>query len=220
MTITMETLIGVNARYHHQHRVTESDVQKANEIVRVIEQTRNNAIPQPGDIVQYTTKHGNYYAKAHIEGTTDGRLSICENPSTPFVTVYDGIVRTNTSGGAWASIPANLEHVGVANKAFVHWGHCGPCGNGAFTVIATVNVWRYTDGNPEFSTEHHDMFYATHLDKPDTYGYTHIVTSGYSTPHTAFRTEGEYHDWLTACEGAERPAAWANSRIVWVKKPA
>jgi hypothetical protein len=219
MIVTMETLIGVNASYHQEHRVTESDVQKANEVARVIEKTRNNVVPQPGDIVQYTTKHGDYYARAHIEGGNgDGKLSICEQPSTPFVNVDGGIVRTNTSGGAWASIPATLEHVGVANKAFVHWGHCGRCGNGAFTVIAQVNVWRYTDGNSEFSTEHYNMFYTTHLEKLDGYGYLYHVSCGYSTPYTAFRTEREYRQWIDTYGGVERPAAWSNSRIVWTKK--
>lgn len=218
MEYTRESLIGVNASYHQQHRVSESDVQKASRIAQVIESTRTDAGPQVGDIVQYTTKHGDYHSTAHIEHMTDGKWIICEQPSTPFVSVIRGAVNTNTSGGAWASIPTNPEYVGVAQKAFVSWGHCGPCANGAFTVVAQVNVWRYTDGNPEFSTEHHDMFYVTRLDRPDGYGYIYHVSRGWSMPYKAFRTDGEYQDWLNRYDGVERPAAWTNSKIVWTRK--
>lgn len=215
---SIEDLIGVNASYHHEHRVSESDVQQANRIAQVIESTRTDVGPQVGDIVQYTTRHGDYYPRAHIENVNDGRLSICEQPSEPFITVDEGAVRTSTSGGAWASIPATLERVGTAQKSFVAWGHCGPCGNGAFRVFAQVNVWRYTDGNPEFSTETHDMFYATRLDKPDDYGYVYHVRRGYSTPYQAFRTDAEYLRWLESTHGIERPAAWLNSTIVWTPR--
>ena len=218
MGYTLESLIAVNASYHHEHRVSESDVQKATRIAQVIESTRTDAAPQAGDIVQYTTKHGDYYHRAHIEGMCDGKLSICEQPSTPFVVVEEGIVRTNTSGGAWAAIPANLKYIGVTTKKFVAWGHCGPCGNGAFGVIAHVNVWRYTDGNPEFSTEHHDQFWVTRLEQPDGYGYIYHVSQGYSTPYKAFRTDAEYLRWLETIQGVERPSAWPNSKIVWASK--
>lgn len=219
MQYDLDGLISANLSYHHEHRVTESDVQKANALVQAIEASRNSTAPQPGDIIQYTTKHGDFYARAHIEGLTDdGKLSICEQPYIPFVLVDNGRVRTNTSGGAWAAVPAQLEFVGPSRKSFKAWGHCGPCGNGTFQVLAQVNVWRYTDGNPEFTTEHHDMYYATHLDHPDGYGYIYHVSKGYSTPYTAFRTDAEYQEWLNQVGGIERPAAWPSSRLVWAKK--
>lgn len=219
MGYNLESLVEVNPSYHHEHRVLMSDVEKANRIAQVIELTRRDDTPQAGDIVRYTTKHGDYYPKAHIEGLNeDGKLVVCEQPYIPFVTVENGVVRTDTSGGSWSALPAKLERVGTAQKAFKAWGHCGPCGNGAFTVLAQVNVWRYTDGNPEFSTENHDMFYATRLERPDRYGYIYRVSQDYSTPYKAFRTEAEYLRWLETIQGVERQAAWPNSRIVWASK--
>lgn len=219
MGYTLEGLIDVNPSYHHEHRVTESDVQKANRIARVIESTRTDYAPRVGDIVQYTNKYGNYYAQAHIENMNEeGRWVICEQPMIPFVMVDNGAVCTSTSGGAWSSVPGKLEYVGTTQKLFKDWGHCGRCGGGAFRVIARVNVWRYTDGNPEFSTEKHNMFYVYHSEKPIGCGYHWTVTREVSTPYKAFRTEAEYQAWLDEYQGVERPAAWDYSKIVWTRK--
>jgi hypothetical protein len=218
MEYTLETLIEVNTGYHHQHRVTASDVEKANRVKQAIEASRSDTTPKAGDIVQLTTKHGDYYAKVHIEGTNeDGKLSVCERPYVPFVIVDGQTVNTSTSGGAWCAIPAKLERVGVAQKAFHDWGHVGACANGAITIMAQVNVWRYTDGNPEFTTETHDRFYAYFHDEPVGCGYLVTVLLD-GCAHTAFHTQAEYLRWVEESKGVECDGYWPNSKIVWTRR--
>ena len=62
-----ETLRPMNTLYDHEHHLTQEDVDMANKLVRQIEHTRNPRVPQVGDRVRYTTRHGDFYGNALIE---------------------------------------------------------------------------------------------------------------------------------------------------------
>ena len=73
-----ETLLPMNTLYDHEHHLTQEDVDMANKLVRHIEHTRNPRVPQVGDRVRYTTRHGDFYGNALIEAVReDGTRSIC-----------------------------------------------------------------------------------------------------------------------------------------------
>lgn len=215
-TFTRHQLKVINGSYHSEHTVTISDVKKVNDTIRVIENSRSKETPQVGDIVQFTNKHGEYYAKAHVE-RTGNELYICEQAYIPFVSI-DGIdgnrVSTSTSGGAWSDIPSNINYVGTKKKLFKIWGHSGACANGALDFQAEVSVWEYTEGEHEFTTRTHDKFYVD-ISKSDKQEYKYKISGSYKT---AFRTDEEYQAWLKTYHGVEKDGAWGNSKIVWTLK--
>ena len=85
---SVETLRELNVSYDHEHGLTQKDVDMANSYVELIEQTRSEITPQIGDRLLSVTEDGDYYGNALIENlhhTNQGPLSICAQPSTPFV---------------------------------------------------------------------------------------------------------------------------------------
>jgi len=216
---TLQSLKEINVSYDFKHSVTQSDVDKVNKMVEMIEKSRNKESVQVGDIVEFTNKYGDYYRHAHVESNKDMKLYICEKPYVPFIEVRrdTDTLYTSTSGGAWRYIPENLQYVGTKEKAFVVWGHRGPCGNGAVTFFANVNVWEYTEGTPTFSTKNYDKFHVSIREKSYPNDYKYIITKG-GTSHTAFQTDEEYQAWLKTYHGVEEEGNWPNTKFVWTYK--
>ena len=95
-----ETLLPMNTLYDHEHHLTQEDVDMANKLVRHIERTRNPRVPQVGDRVRYTTRHGDFHGNALIEAVReDGTRSICLCPYVPFVWATAGGIGCAVSGG-------------------------------------------------------------------------------------------------------------------------
>ena len=95
-----ETLLPMNTLYDHEHHLTQEDVDMANKQVRHIERTRNPRVPQVGDRVRYTTRHGDFHGNALIEAVReDGTRSICLCPYVPFVWATAGGIGCAVSGG-------------------------------------------------------------------------------------------------------------------------
>lgn len=218
ITFTKHELQVLNGSYHMQHTLTDSDVLKVNETIKVIENSRSKEIPQAGDRVRYTNQYGDYYGKAHIEKSEKDSFYICEVPMTPFVEADGGELYCSiVSGGAKHHIPKNLRYVGTEKKTFSVWGHSGACGNGAVDFQAEVSVWEYTEGEHEFTTKTHDKLYVTIREKREQKSdYKYIIRGGAS--HTAFHTDEEYQAWLKTFHGVEIDGAWDNVKIVWVFK--
>lgn len=110
---SVETLRELNVSYDHEHGLTQKDVDMANSYVELIEQTRSEITPQIGDRLIYVTEDGDYYGNALIENlhhTNKGHLSICEQPSIPFVWNDNGNIRLSVSGGAFHAVnPKELK---------------------------------------------------------------------------------------------------------------
>lgn len=214
---TIETLKEINYSYDGEHTVLQSDVDKANKLAAFIEQTRTSDTPQVGDIVEFTNKYGNYYGNAHIQSVTDKEMYICERPYVPFVEINEkqNQLYATSSGGAWSYIPKNIEYVGVKEKLFTDWGHCGARSNGAFEFKATVNVWRYTEGNHTYTTRTHDKFFLSIDSSPHPYKYL-ISKNGVS--QTAFKTDKEYEAWLKTFHGVEEEGTSDYNKVVWTYK--
>lgn len=97
-----ETLRPMNTLYDHEHHLTQEDVDMANKLVRHIEHTRNPRVPQVGDRVRYTTRHGDFHGNALIEAVReDGTRSICLCPYVPFVWMTADGIGCAVSGGAF-----------------------------------------------------------------------------------------------------------------------
>ena len=77
---TIETLSKINARFTNAHyKLTEPDVEMANQYVELIENSRRKEKPMPGDIVRYTSKDGEYSSHAFIEKIDENQAYIAEH---------------------------------------------------------------------------------------------------------------------------------------------
>jgi hypothetical protein len=215
---TIESLKEINENYDQYHKVCQNDVDKANQLVEVIENSRNNKTPQIGDIVDFTAENGNYYKNAHIQSISEEGLYICEVPHTPFVGIneLENNISTSTGGGAWDTIPSDLKYVGKREKNFRVFGWCGACKDGHIDFFAEVSVWEYTEGNPEFTTKNYDRF-AVSIVKPNTLQpYKYIIGKG-GIEYTSFRNDEEYQAWINTFNGIEREGKSGN-KVVWTYK--
>lgn len=152
----INSLIDLNHDYNNKYKVNQSDVDKANRYVDLIEKTRSEVTPQAGDILIYTDKFGSFFPHAHIEYNCEGVCNICERPYIPFVRPKDIGISCSTSGGAWNDLPAGeLKYIGKKEKTFCDWGHCGVCANGAIHFNVEVSVWEYTHPAPPIRRFHY-----------------------------------------------------------------
>lgn len=216
---TIETLKIINQSYDMKHGITQSDVDKVNKLIAIIEGSRRQDLAQAGDMIQFTNQFGEYYPNAHIERIRDGQLYVCENPYSPFVELMENKegIQVNTSGGAWSYLPLNLQYVGKQKKLFVAWGHDGACANGAINFFAEVSVWEYTEGIHEFTTKTYDKFFLTIRNDVESYDYKYLI-SNFSGNHIAFHTNKEYKAWLKTFFGVEKEGPLGNTRIIWTYK--
>lgn len=213
---TKESLAEINQRFLNRHfQIDESDVEKANRYVYLIESTRSTRTPQPGDIVRYTNKYGDYYAHAHIESIDeDGEVHICENPYVPFswVDAENNKMVFITSGGAWDRLESSkMAFVEMEKKRFCDWGHCGACADGAIDFEATVSVWEFDEHETPYTTKTHNRMYIYRHKEVDEYGYKYVGEG------RAWKYDLELQAWLETVRGEIMPAL-ENQAIVWYWK--
>lgn len=142
---TLETLKRINESYHAEHYINDSDVTYANVYKMLVEVSRSNHAPKPGDILMVDGKRQHIDAVEN-EYLKQGTITVCESAYTPFIRAKLGDSRTTisltTSGGAWYKTDATLlQKTGEAKKTFCFFGHGGARGNGAVDLSAIVNVW-------------------------------------------------------------------------------
>ena len=208
-----ETLLPINTLYDHEHCLTQEDVDMVNKLVRHIERTRNPRVPQVGDRVRHTSRHGDFHGNALIEAVRDdGTLSICLCPYVPFVWRTAGGIGCAVSGGPFTSVtPRALHPGGTVPGDFCDWGHCGACGNGAIRFCAEVPLWEYREPEPlygDFTTEKWRKI-SLYKDTENLHG------NLYRGDCISFRTEKEFRQFLSDYEGTVFAAPNPKSVIVW-----
>lgn len=213
----IDSLTAINPSYDLEHGITQSDIDKANNYVTLIETTRSDVIPKAGDMLRYTDQYGSYFPHAHIEYNRYGECSICERPYIPFIgTDGEKGVWCSTSGGSWRNLNAGeLKYIGKEQKYFGDWGHCGPCANGTIHFTAEVSVWEYIHPQPlyrDFTTEKWRKLYISRIaekNRKDFGGYL------YKGDGIGFRTENEYHRFLSDYKATVFDGHWPNQYVVW-----
>ena len=203
----------MNTLYDHEHCLTQEDVDAANALVRHIERTRNPRVPQVGDRVRYTTRHGDFHGNALIEAVReDGTRSICLCPYVPFVWATAGGIGCSVSGGPFTAVmPQELKPSGAVPGDFCDWGHCGACGNGIVRFCAEVPLWEFREGDPlygDFSTEKWRKI-SLHKDPERRDG------DLYRGDCISFRAEEEFRRFLSDYEGTVFAAPDPKSVIIW-----
>ena len=220
----IDSLVKLNYSYHTEHKITQADVDMANMRVRIIEESRTDHTIQVGDIVEYTTAHGDFYRNGHFQSyeEADDQWYICEQPYVPFISLTTSMdnITCDTSGGAWADIPSKLKLIGKRKKKFKDWGHKGVCGNGSITFEALVNVWEYKEPNPlygEYTTREYDRQYIHYrLDllslKRGSRQYR------YYGQDISFATKTEYEIWRDTFRGVELAGHHEAQTVVFTYK--
>ena len=218
---TIETLSEINTRFLNAHyELTENDVEKVNDCIDLLEKSRTPKNPMPGDIVQYTDEHGNYYSNAFIEKVEDGKAYIAEHANTYMdlnKESENGISVFVSAGGAFHYIPLEqMIYTGEqTERRFWHFGHCGCCADGGIDFYGTVNVWKCDMNEEKYSTKTHDKHYISYNPEADN------CMSDYqfkSDKHKAWMTETDFQAWLRTFRGVVEPGNWKNQLIVWTYK--
>ena len=228
MSYDLETLRNINQRYcGHPHIMTNEDVEMANNWVAKIQNERiGDPTVTPGDLVQLTTRYGDYYGRALVNSVEeDGQVYICEQPYTPFVYVDSyGKVGMCASGGSWSYIPkGQMRYVGKGKRFFCDWGFCGPCADGAVDFEAEVNVWEYVADNPlygAYTTKDYNRYYVSFVEEDTDSQYHYLVRGDGGVSCCAFRTEKEYLAWLRTYHGVEFQGMWPNQTVVFTYRKA
>jgi len=224
---TFEEVKSWNLGYNSQHFFSQGDYELCLKIKKVIEEGRNPKRPMPGDIVVYTCAFGHHYKNAHIEGLNhfkdcNDTFSICEQPYVPFayISKETGEISMNTSGGAWTSAhKKDLKLIGTREKAFKDWGHCGACGGGAVTTIATVNVWRLNRRAKElrkYTEKTHKMMIVSDRGGPD----PERMNYRFFGDGAAWKTQEELDEFLKRYHAYQELQydVWPNSKKYWLFK--
>ena len=217
---TLETLSKINQRFLSAHyELTESDVEKVNTCVELLEKSRTTENPMRGDIVRYTTENGEYYAHAFIESIQDGQAYIAEN-SNVYLQAHekfeDGFSCQVSAGGAFHYIPVDhMIYIGTEEKRFWHFGHCGGCADGGIDFYATVNVWECNMNEGRYSTKTHNKYYIYYDPEPEKRKSPyHFTTNG-----KAWKTEEDFQAWLRTFRGVVEPSE-TKLFVVWTYKQA
>lgn len=211
---SVETLRELNVSYDYEHGLTQTDVDMANNYVELIERTRSETTPQVGDRLVYISRHGDYYGHALIEkkDKDSGLISVCEQPSIPFVWNDNGNIRLSVSGGAFHSInPQELKFQKWVDGSFKDWGHCRACANGAVVFYAKVPMWFYSELSPtygEFTTETYRKFYLNKREEPE-------AGNLYQGFDIAFRDEAELQQFVEDYEGTIFKGNWPTQIVLW-----
>lgn len=212
---TVEALQCLNDSHDYGYEVSLSDLNKVNRLIGFIQKSRlTDETPLPGDIIEYTTRNGDYYACAHIERINDGCGEICLSPFPPFCYEEMEQARYDTGGGPWAHIEAvKLEPVGIKVKLFKTWGHCGRCAHGAVYFQIPVRVWKYTEANPAFgdyTTKNWTKYFISKMPDPERpKEFTYISNS------FAAYNEAEFDRLVHLLHGKVFDGIYHNSLVLW-----
>lgn len=194
---TIETLSKINQRFILNHgNLTQSDVDKVNNYIALIEESRTETTARIGDILQYTNEYGQYNKSAHIDTIENGEANICENASVSISQNDDFYgFYFSTSGGDWHNLKLdNFKYMGKVKKTFWTFGHMGACASGGIYFEALVNVWECNENKKEFSTKTHDDFYIYYHKNGTQMRYKFTALKD-ATSINAWKTEEELMTW-------------------------
>jgi hypothetical protein len=215
----IESLIRANPSFHLEHLVTEHDVEKVNNHIKLIENTRSDTLPKAGDKILFTSKHGDYCPNTIIEKVGEDEIYVCTGPTSPFIMPSDDGIYCSISGGPFETIQKKLlKYIGKQTAFFWLWGNCGACGNGGIYFEAEVSLWEYKAPDAlygEFTTKDWRKLYISKRTKQQMAGEIYLYTTNQGI---AFRDEKEFKQFVTEHNGTIFPGHWPNSLVLWCNK--
>lgn len=214
---TLETLKKENELFDIYYVLDESDVEKVNRIIEMIERSRSVKVIQQYDVVEYTNEYGEYFPKATATMKSGENIELCENAGV-HLSICDSKLCGSASGGAFSHHKENeFAYKGMSSKIFWTWGSAGARANGGIYFTATVNLWEYNDNKEMFSTKTHDKYYLSYRKAENNGDYKYFASKAGMSSY-AWRTEEDMQAWLrTKRAVATEKNTWGGA-VIWTYK--
>lgn len=214
---TLETLKKENELFDSYYGLDESDVEKVNRIIEMIERSRSVNVIQKYDVVEYTNEYGEYFPKATATMKREGNIELCENAGV-HLNICDNELCGSASGGAFSHHKeSEFAYKGTSSNTFWTWGNAGTCANGGIYFTATVNVWECDDNKEMFSTKTHDKYYLSYRKAKNNGDYQYFASKAGMSSY-AWRAEEDMQAWLrTKRAVATGENTWGGA-VIWTYK--
>lgn len=214
---TIESLKKENELFDSYYGLDESDVEKVNRIIEMIERSRSVNIIQKYDVVEYTNEYGEYFPKATATMKRGENIELCENAGV-HLSICDSKLCGSASGGSFSHHKeSEFAYKGTTTKTFWIWGSAGACANGGIYFTATVNLWE-CDGNKEmFSTKTHDKYYLSYRKAKNNGDYQYFASKVGMSSY-AWRTEEEAQAWLRTKRAVVTGENTWGGAVIWTYK--
>ena len=214
---TLETLKKENELFDSYYGLDESDVEKVNHIIEMIERSRSVNVIQKYDVVEYTNEYGEYFPKATATMKREGNIELCENAGV-HLNICDNELCGSASGGAFSHHKeSEFAYKGTSSNTFWTWGNAGACANGGIYFTATVNMWECDDNKEMFYTKTHDKYYLSYRKAKNNGDYQYFTSKAGMSSY-AWRTEEDMQAWLrTKRAVVTGENAWGGA-VIWTYK--
>lgn len=213
---TLETLKKENELFDSYYGLDESDVEKVNRIIEMIEKSRSVNVIQKYDVSEYTNEYGEYFPKATATMKRGENIELCENAGV-HLSICDSKLCGSASGGAFSHHKeSEFTYKGTSSNTFWTWGNAGACANGGIYFTATVNLWECNDNKEMFSTKTHDKYYLSYRKAENNRDYQYFASKAGVSSY-AWRTEEEMQAWLRTHRAIVTGKSWGGS-VIWAYK--
>lgn len=214
---TLETLKKENELFDSYYGLDESDVEKVNRIIEMIERSRSIDVIQKYDVVEYTNEYGEYFPKATATMKRGGNIELCENAGV-HLSICDSKLCGSVSGGAFNHHKENeFAYKGMSSNTFWTWGNAGACANGGIYFTATVNLWECNDNKEMFSTKTHDKYYLSYRKAENNRDYQYFASKAGMNIY-AWRTEEDMQAWLRTKRAVVTEKNTWGGAVIWTYK--
>lgn len=146
---TLDRLRECNPAFDALYLIKLQEVERINQRIRVLAETRDPNRPKPGDVVRIRGRRNKNgirvgYGFGQVDQPQEEKkITVITHPFVPFVGESGTL---NTSGGYFSFVEEEkFRYIGKANKTFNEWGSCGMCASGTVYFLSTVHVWELCD---------------------------------------------------------------------------
>ena len=213
---TLETLKKENELFDSYYGVNNTDVERVNRIIEMIERSRSTETIRAYDVVEYTNECGEYFPKATATTKNEKGIELCENAGI-HLSVYDNELCGSVSGGAFSHHEeSEFTYKGTAIKTFWIWGSAGTRADGGIYFTATVNLWECNNNKEKYSTKTHDRYYLSYRKAKESYDYQYFASYNAMSCY-AWKTEEEMQAWLRTHRAIATGKTWGGS-VIWTYK--
>lgn len=214
---TLETLKKENELFDRYYGLDESDVEKVNRIIEMIERSRSIDVIQKYDVVEYTNEYGEYFPKATATMKRGENIELCENAGV-HLSICDNKLCGSVSGGAFNHHKENeFAYKGMSINTFWTWGNAGACANGGIYFTATVNLWECNDNKEMFSTKTHDKYYLSYRKAENNEDYQYFASKAGMNSY-AWRTKEDMQAWLRTKRAVVSEKNTWGGAVIWTYK--
>lgn len=214
---TLETLKKENELFDSYYGLDESDVEKVNRIIEMIERSRSVNVIQKYDVVEYTNEYGEYFPKATATMKREGNIELCENAGV-HLNICDNELCGSASGGVFSHHKeSEFAYKGTSSNTFWTWGNAGACANGGIYFTATVNLWECNDNKEMFSTKTHDKYYLSYRKAENNDDYQYFASKVGMSSY-AWRTEEDMQAWLRTKRAVVTGENTWGGAVIWTYK--